>query len=123
MNFLGKQARAGLSNGTKQDKDGGQVNCRDINMIPKGTEDTARVLMFARRISLDYDATTNVGATDGSIFLNVASSGGGVDGNTIVRLANLPASVDAGVTPTIPPKIGVSELYSDSDGYVRMRIS
>ena len=122
MNFLGKQARAGLSNGVKQNEAGGQINCRDINIIPTGTEDRASVLMFARRISLDYDATTNVGATDGSVFLNVASSGTGVDGNTIVRFANIPKAVDSGVTPTIPPKIGVSELYVDSDGYVRYRL-
>jgi hypothetical protein len=122
MNCLGKQAMAIKSNGTKLDKDGGQVNCRDINMIPKGTEDKASVLMLAREISLDYDATTNTGFNDGSIFMNLGSSGSGVNGNTILRLANVPIGIDAGVTPTIPTKIGVDELYIDSDGYVRQRL-
>jgi len=122
MNFLGKDARSGKTNGTKLTTAGGLVTCRDLEMRPQEGLTESRLLMLARKTSVDMDSTTNTGFTDGSIFFNIASSGVGVDGNTIVRMANIPKAVDSGVTPTIPTKIGVSELYIDSDGYVRYRL-
>jgi len=123
MNFLGKDARSGKTNGTKLTPDGGLISCRDLEMRPQEGSRETRLLMFARKTSVDMDSTPNTGFTDGSIFFNIASSGTGVDGNTIVRMANVPQATDSGVTPTIPTKIGVSELYVDSDGYVRMKLT
>ena len=121
MNSLGKQAMAGKSNGTKltTDAEGGRLVCRELTLRPQQGLTETTLLMFARRTNIDMDSTTNTGFTDGSIFVNLASSGAGVDGNTIVRLANVPIAADL---VTIPPKIAVSELYVDSAGFVKQRL-
>jgi hypothetical protein len=120
MNCIGKQAQATNKVYTRlTSPEGGEVCCRDINMRPQGGLTETRLLMFARKTNIDIDSTINTGFNDGATFINVASSGAGVNGNTIVRLANVPIAADL---VTIPTKIGVSELYIDSAGFVKQRL-